>query len=255
MFSDAYPFWVRRQPFTQKNQMRKSILIAALLSANACFASVINYTVTGAFTSSPSPSSIAVGDPFSIQFSLDNSAQTFAGGGVGFAADAIDNLTFSLQAGATGSYSGGSLTTPQSIVMYDNVAIGSGQDWIYMFMTSGLNFPAIDGHVVNELRMGFQSNSSSVFDLSTVSGSGQSLDSVVGSDPLNLATYDYAAYIYIAMDNNTNFAFANITSIESSSASVPEVFSTACYLFPLGLIGLFARHLRTVKTAKIFAAY
>lgn len=201
--------------------MRNTIfLLLAFATATACSAQLFRYTLSGNLYDTDVPNAFAVGDSFTLSFTLNMSATDgHPDPNRGIFNNAVSDMTFALGPGATGNYDGATVSASRYLDLSDDF---SGMDWIYAYFTGG-DFALADGHAVNEIRLGLQSNSDSIFDF--VSAQGQTLASVLpgGIDPIS---YDDAAYIYVAMNNNALFSFGTVNSISASSIPEPSTYAT-----------------------------
>ncbi|MBK9989361.1 MAG: VPDSG-CTERM sorting domain-containing protein [Verrucomicrobia bacterium] len=206
-------------------------IIATILSMPLAGASVIQYTAAGVFNYSQVPTSITIGDKFTLTFDVDTSEVNAGSGQNGAFMNAVQNLSFSLDSGSTGTYAGGTMTSSQFLQLTDN---WYGFDTINFyassaFLQTGLDFASAGSNPFVEFDINLYSSNPNTFSLS--GGSGQTLDSVLPA--LNLASYDNNASVGLVFGdwNNPLWAYANITSITNQSASsVPDCGVTIAML-------------------------
>jgi len=185
-------------------------------------AAIIEYEATGTFTNSDFSSAVGIGDSFTCRLRYDDSV-TDSDARINTARfnDALIAFQFTLNPGALGSYSGGSLGSQSSIT-----AVNAGNaDWIYIFSNQG--FGSIAGNrVVLQFYLLDYSHSSSINDL----GSGQTLGSVLGG------TIDLNEFLdsHLTLSAGKSSAIATISSL----SVVPEPSSVSLCLLGMIIIGV-----------------
>jgi hypothetical protein len=182
------------------------------------------------FTSSDITHSFAVGDRYTLTFDLDTAAVDIdSSATVGHFASAISNLSFSLIPSATGSYTGGRLTSTSLYVYTDTYSpVIEGGAWLGISATvtdphtTGLAFPQDD----EEKDVSLIEFALVPFELSTFTLSpepGQTLQSALGSIDLDLFDQNASGHgvrIMFGEFTDLDVATANIDSI--TQASIPE---------------------------------
>ena len=226
--------------------MKKLLFAAvAVVFATSVSADLQQYTFKGLFTSSDVPSSIAVGDSYTLTFQLDTSTtDSNASLQDGIFMGAVTDLNFSLNAGSSGNYGGGTMTSSQFLQLSDNY----GYDGVNFYASpafipgSGLSFGNAGSLSFAEFGFNLYSNSQNLFNFTA--DSGQTLDSVLPA--LNLSSFDNTANVYMVFDNWASRVSGNITSISiGSAAKVPDSMgSTGLFvLISMGCLMVFRQRL------------
>lgn len=205
----------------------KTTTIAVILSlAVACAAAtnalavgtppIYQYTVQGTFDETSFASAVALGDRGLLTFTLDYSkTDTWPAADFGVFPDAVTDVYFSLEPGAAGNYPGGSMTAAWQAEVADNA--DAFRFILYPGVTPGLNFPNPDGRVFSLFDIILQGDPTLfAFSRST----GDTLASVIGSQPLDLANFPNQMRFTLWADGNSKYASAVITSI--AATAIPE---------------------------------
>jgi hypothetical protein len=219
-----------------------SLALDAAIAANAVAAldaPIYQYTVRGTFDTSSLGSAVAVGDQGLLTFTLDYSkADTWPAADFGVFPEAITDVQFSLQPGASGNYPGGSMTAAWQAEVADNA--DAFRFILYPGVTPGLNFPNPGSSVFSLFDLILQGDSTPfAFTQST----GDTLSSVIGDQPLDLARFPNQMRFTLWADGNSRYASAVITSITATLVPEPATWLTLL----LGMLAMCARRRASVS--------
>ena len=222
--------------------MKTTSVVATLLLAfdgviavNAVAASdapIYRYTVQGTFDTTSFSSSVAVGDRGLLTFELDYSKlDTWPAADFGVFPDAVTDVHFSLQPGASGNYPGGSMTAAWQAEVADNS--DAFRFILYPGVTPGLNFPNPGSSTFSLFDIILQGDPT-LFSFSN--STGDTLGSVIGNQPLNIADFPNQMRFTLWADGNSKYASAVISSM--SAVIVPE--PTSSFMLLTGLLLMYA---------------
>lgn len=210
------------------------VLGLGLLAATSpkILAQVIHYTVTGTIGPSNTYGALDQGDPYVLTFDLNLSAvgvdvnsrtKSYAG--------AVQNLTFSLTAGATGNYAGGTLSSAPIFVVNDTAGPSGPVDQVALLASPATStgfsfatatpFPGISWPI-DQLYLEFYGDPDR---FNFVSGAAQTLGETLGTGA-NLGSYE-SRDLVLKFSSFNRTAPADITSVAAAAIPEPSTYALA----------------------------